>query len=190
MLPLSDGVAARRFPVVNVLLIVANFAVWIFYELPHLNAAVYHASFYPCTVDSACRGPERGGSVGSPHVQAGEQVGEVGGNHVFQRHEAVPQHGQEPGQQRRHLHLGEDGGAGARIGDHDRQVERQPRDVRKRVGRVYDQRREYRVDPLAEQSLKIPLLVRRQLLTTAAPRSLSHPGRAKPTWRSNRHDGR
>ena len=58
MLPLSDGVPARRFPVVNVALIVANFAVWIFYELPHLNSAVYHASFYPCTVDNACRGPE------------------------------------------------------------------------------------------------------------------------------------
>jgi membrane associated rhomboid family serine protease len=57
MFPLSDGLPARRFPVVNVLLIVANFAVWIFYELPHLNAAVYHASFYPCTVDGACRGP-------------------------------------------------------------------------------------------------------------------------------------
>ena len=39
MLPLSDGLPARRFPVVNVLLIVANFAVWILYELPHLNAA-------------------------------------------------------------------------------------------------------------------------------------------------------
>jgi len=47
MRPLSDGIPARRFPVVNVLLIVANFAVFIFYELPHLNAAVYHASFYP-----------------------------------------------------------------------------------------------------------------------------------------------
>jgi rhomboid family protein len=58
MLPLSDGVAARRFPVVNVTLIVANSAVWIFYELPHLNAAVYHASFYPCSVDNACRVPE------------------------------------------------------------------------------------------------------------------------------------
>ena len=58
MLPLSDGLRARRFPVVNVLLIVANFAVWIFYELPHLDSAVYHASFYPCTVDNACRGPE------------------------------------------------------------------------------------------------------------------------------------
>jgi hypothetical protein len=57
MLPLSDGIPARRFPVVNVLLIVANFAVFICYELPHLNAAVYHASFYPCTVDGACHGP-------------------------------------------------------------------------------------------------------------------------------------
>jgi membrane associated rhomboid family serine protease len=58
MLPLSDGVPARRFPLVNVSLIAANFAVWLFYELPHLNSAVYHASFYPCTVDNACRGPE------------------------------------------------------------------------------------------------------------------------------------
>jgi hypothetical protein len=58
MLPLSDGLPARRFPVVNVSLIVANFAVWIFYELPHLNASVHHASFYPCTVDGSCDGPE------------------------------------------------------------------------------------------------------------------------------------
>ena len=58
MLPLSDGVPARRFPVVNVALIVANFAVWLLYELPNLNSAVYHASFYPCTVDHACYGPE------------------------------------------------------------------------------------------------------------------------------------
>ena len=58
MLPLSDGLRARNFPFVNVALIVANFAVWIFYELPHLNSAVFHASFYPCTVDHTCRGPE------------------------------------------------------------------------------------------------------------------------------------
>ena len=57
MLPLSDGIAARRFPIVNVLLIVANFAVFILYEVPHLNAAVYHASFYPCSVEGACRAP-------------------------------------------------------------------------------------------------------------------------------------
>jgi predicted PurR-regulated permease PerM len=36
MLPLSDGMPARRFPIVNVAIIVANFAVWLFYELPHL----------------------------------------------------------------------------------------------------------------------------------------------------------
>jgi rhomboid family protein len=58
MLPLSDGLHPRRFPIVNVALIAANFAVWIFYELPHLGTAVYHASFYACTVDNACRGPE------------------------------------------------------------------------------------------------------------------------------------
>jgi membrane associated rhomboid family serine protease len=58
MLPLSDGLRARRFPVVNVTLIAANFAVWFLYELPHLDSAVYHASFYPCTVDGSCHGPE------------------------------------------------------------------------------------------------------------------------------------
>ena len=57
MLPLSDGVRARRLPVVNITLIVANFAVWLTYELPHLNSAVYHAS-YPCAVEAACRAPE------------------------------------------------------------------------------------------------------------------------------------
>jgi membrane associated rhomboid family serine protease len=61
MIPLSDGIPARRFPWVNVALIVANFCVWIFYELPHLNSAVYHASFYPCTVDNACHRPESWG---------------------------------------------------------------------------------------------------------------------------------
>jgi membrane associated rhomboid family serine protease len=54
MLPLSDGLPARRFPIVNIGLIVANFAVWLFYELPNLNSAVSHSSFYPCRVDSSC----------------------------------------------------------------------------------------------------------------------------------------
>jgi membrane associated rhomboid family serine protease len=58
MLPVSDGLPTRRFPIVNVALIAANFAVWIFYELPHLNSSIYHASFYPCTVDGSCHGPE------------------------------------------------------------------------------------------------------------------------------------
>jgi len=58
VLPLSDGLRARRFPIVNVALIAANFAVWLFYELPHLQHAVFHASFYPCTVNNTCDGPE------------------------------------------------------------------------------------------------------------------------------------
>jgi hypothetical protein len=58
VLPLSDGIPARRLPIVNVSLIVANFAVWLFYELPHLHRSVIHASFYPCTVNGSCHGPE------------------------------------------------------------------------------------------------------------------------------------
>ena len=58
MLPLSSGIPARRLPIVNIAIIIANFAVWLFYELPHLQSAVFHASFYPCTVNGACHGPE------------------------------------------------------------------------------------------------------------------------------------
>ncbi len=57
MIPLSDGIPARRFPYVNVALIVANFAVWIFYELPQLGSSVHDAAFYPCTVAGDCHRP-------------------------------------------------------------------------------------------------------------------------------------
>ncbi len=42
-------------PPVRAQLIATNFAVWLFYELPNLNAAVNHASFYPCGVDNSRR---------------------------------------------------------------------------------------------------------------------------------------
>jgi membrane associated rhomboid family serine protease len=58
MIPLSDGVRARRPPIVNTLLIAANVAVWLLYELPHLDASVAHASLYPCSVNGTCNGPE------------------------------------------------------------------------------------------------------------------------------------
>src|SRR5262249_42593623 len=58
MLPLSDGIQVKRFPIVTVGLIAANFAVWLFYELPHLNSSIYHASFYPCSVNGSCHAPE------------------------------------------------------------------------------------------------------------------------------------
>ncbi len=44
MLPLSDGLPARRFPVVNILLIVANFAVFILYELIEASFGLFSAS--------------------------------------------------------------------------------------------------------------------------------------------------
>src|SRR5215510_16556868 len=58
MLPLSDGIPTRRFPIVNLSIIAANLAVWLFYELPHLQRSVVHASFYPCSVNSSCHAPE------------------------------------------------------------------------------------------------------------------------------------
>ncbi len=54
MIPLGDNIRARRFPIVNVLLIVANFAVFLVYELPNGDPAVLRASFYPCSVENAC----------------------------------------------------------------------------------------------------------------------------------------
>ena len=57
MLPLSDGMRARSFPVVNVALIAANLAVWVLYELPDLEGAVARASFYPCDVENSCNSP-------------------------------------------------------------------------------------------------------------------------------------
>jgi membrane associated rhomboid family serine protease len=57
VLPLSDGLPARRFPVVNVALIAANIVVWLLYELPDLGGAVAHASFYPCDVENTCAAP-------------------------------------------------------------------------------------------------------------------------------------
>jgi membrane associated rhomboid family serine protease len=54
VIPYSDNIPSRRFPVVNVALIAINFAVWLFYELPNGEAAVNAASFYPCNVDNAC----------------------------------------------------------------------------------------------------------------------------------------
>jgi membrane associated rhomboid family serine protease len=54
MLPLSDGLRARRFPIVTVALIVANIVVWVFYELPDLGGAVHDAAFYACDVERTC----------------------------------------------------------------------------------------------------------------------------------------
>jgi membrane associated rhomboid family serine protease len=83
MIPLSDGRSALRFPFVNIAIIVANFAVWLFYELPNLNSAVYHASFYPCTVNGSCRGPEPWGVSWITAMFMHGSWGHILGNMVF-----------------------------------------------------------------------------------------------------------
>ena len=54
MFPVKDNVPTRSFPVVTVALIAANFAVWIFYQLPHLNRSVVEYAYQPCEVVSSC----------------------------------------------------------------------------------------------------------------------------------------
>jgi membrane associated rhomboid family serine protease len=55
MLPLRDNVPTRRFPVVTVVLIAANLAVW-FWELGGrgLDYHIYKDGYYPCAVQGPC----------------------------------------------------------------------------------------------------------------------------------------
>ena len=54
MLPLKDNVPTRRFPIVTIALILANFAIWLFYELPDMQHAVVELAFRPCEVEHTC----------------------------------------------------------------------------------------------------------------------------------------
>jgi membrane associated rhomboid family serine protease len=83
MLPLSDGLPTKRFPIVNTLLIVANVAVWLVYELPHLDSSVTHASFYPCTVSGACHGPEPWGVAWFTAMFLHASWSHIAGNMLF-----------------------------------------------------------------------------------------------------------
>jgi membrane associated rhomboid family serine protease len=61
VLPLKDNVPTRRFPIVTVALIVANLAIWIFWEKagsePGFRNSLADGAFFPCEVDSSCNGP-------------------------------------------------------------------------------------------------------------------------------------
>jgi membrane associated rhomboid family serine protease len=57
VLPLRDNVPTRRFPVVTVAMIAANFAVWILYELQHLNRAILDFGYFPCEPVGDCSAP-------------------------------------------------------------------------------------------------------------------------------------
>jgi membrane associated rhomboid family serine protease len=52
--PLKDNVPTRSFPLITVGLIVVNFAVWIFYQLPNLDHSVVELAYQPCEVVSNC----------------------------------------------------------------------------------------------------------------------------------------
>jgi membrane associated rhomboid family serine protease len=54
MFPLKDNVPTRSFPIVTVLLIAANAAVWLFYQLPNLDHSVTELAYQPCEVTSSC----------------------------------------------------------------------------------------------------------------------------------------
>ena len=54
MIPIKDNVPTRSFPIVTFLLIAANAAVWLFYELPDLPHAVMELAYQPCEVTDSC----------------------------------------------------------------------------------------------------------------------------------------
>ncbi len=99
------------------------------------------------------RDPER---VVLDQRHPGEQLIEVGGDHLLDRHEP-PSAGEleEPRQQRRDLHPREAADAAVRVADDDRKVERQIADVRERVRRIDRERGENGEDPFLEHLLKL-----------------------------------
>jgi membrane associated rhomboid family serine protease len=55
MFPLKDNVPTRSFPLVTLLLIATNAAVWIFYQLPEgVNASALELAYQPCEVNDSC----------------------------------------------------------------------------------------------------------------------------------------
>ena len=55
MLPLRDSVPTSRFAIVTVAIIAANFAVWLFYEIPGgVQHAVFELGYRPCEVVGHC----------------------------------------------------------------------------------------------------------------------------------------
>jgi membrane associated rhomboid family serine protease len=56
VIPLYDNIKTRRFPFVTVGLIAINAAVWIFYQVPGLEASVVDLGFFPCEVEGSCDG--------------------------------------------------------------------------------------------------------------------------------------
>jgi rhomboid family protein len=60
MFPIKDSVPTHSFPLVTLLLIAANVAVWIFYQLPQQDLGIEYA-YQPCEINDSC---PRGRAVG------------------------------------------------------------------------------------------------------------------------------
>ena len=54
MLPLKDNVPTRHFPLVTLVLVAVNVAVWIFYQLPDLEGSTRELAYQPCEVTNTC----------------------------------------------------------------------------------------------------------------------------------------
>ena len=54
VLPLKDNVPTRHFPLVTLLLVAVNVAVWIFYQLPDLEGSTMELAYQPCEVTNTC----------------------------------------------------------------------------------------------------------------------------------------
>jgi membrane associated rhomboid family serine protease len=52
--PIKDNVPTRTFPYVTVALIAINVAVWLFYQVPDLDASVNELAYHPCEVEDSC----------------------------------------------------------------------------------------------------------------------------------------
>jgi membrane associated rhomboid family serine protease len=57
MIPIRDNIPTRRFPVVTVVLIAINTAVWLLYQLPDLDTSVVEAGWVPCEIAGTCDPP-------------------------------------------------------------------------------------------------------------------------------------
>jgi membrane associated rhomboid family serine protease len=61
VLPLKDNVPTRRFPVLTVAIIVANFLVFILWQSagaePAFRNSLLDGAYFPCEVEGSCRGP-------------------------------------------------------------------------------------------------------------------------------------
>jgi hypothetical protein len=105
-------------------------------------------------------------------LHPGEQLTEVEGDDLLQRHETLAVgHHHEAGQDRGDLDAGEPGLSRVAVPHENRQIEREVRDVRERVGRVHRQRGDDREHPGTELLVEIDAVVFVEGVVVAEPDS-------------------